>query len=106
MNLDRAVKDCSFSRRIRTRKRKERERIEREKLVRREVHAGGRAQQLKAAVERLKKFKKKTDEGKKGKSAGGQTGGGNKTADDVGTGGSKAEKAKKRKMERQAEKEG
>ena len=44
-------------------------------------------------------------EEKKGKSAGGQTGGGNRTADGVGAGGSKAKKAKKRKMERQAEKE-
>ena len=86
-------------------RRKERERIEGEKRIRREIQAGGRAQQLKAAVDRLKKVQKKDEEEKKGKSAGGQTGGGNRTADGVGAGGSKAKKAKKRKMERQAEKE-
>ena len=81
-------------------KREERERIESEKRARREVQAGGREKQLKAAVERLKNLKKKAKEGLKGKSASRKKDEGKGTACE-----SKKEKAKKRKMERQAEKE-
>ena len=70
--------------------REERERIEIEKRARREVYAGGREKQLKAAVESLKNLKKKAKEGMKGKSAGGKKGGGKGTVDE-----SKKERAKK-----------